>query len=206
MGWFDSIGDFVSEAVGWVGDNADDILDLGGTAVEYMGTQREKGAVEDIARKQRDEVMRVAGFNAALLRENADVSILEGMSIQHQTDLAFVRNIENTEKLLSAQRARYAKSGVAVGKGTPVDVMNQTAVNAAKDRMMIKYNGDTARNRAYDLARKYRASADETMRSAIVHADIIDEAMKDDLDTIEYQQWATGLQTAASLGIKYGIV
>lgn len=75
----------------------------------------------------------MADYNAQVDRNNATAA---KQSAKYDAD----RMRENTRKLLSTQRARFAKGGVAF-EGTPLLVMEQTARDAAMDASAIEYEG-----------------------------------------------------------------
>lgn len=199
----DTVGD-IAEGVGdFIGDNLGDLFDIGGDVIDYYAGEQQQENLEKIAKKQRDEMLRTAKYNAALQREDADLYRKQAIKIRQAADLEYYNNTRTAERIMAAQTARYGKAGVAPSEGTPLNVAVQTTAEAQRDGLMILNAGRDAMSRALDTSRKLDLSAEETLRAANVQADILDDAMKDQLTAIEYQQWTTGAKSLFDFGIRH---
>ena len=93
-----------------------------GLGLELWGQYSEKRAAE-----------RAAHFNAAIDEQNAAAA-------RAATNWAIARHRYDVRRLLGAQRARYAISGVRL-EGTPLLVMQETAAQAELDEIAMRYQG-----------------------------------------------------------------
>lgn len=196
MGWFDS-------AVDWVSDNAGGILEGAGTVIDWLGSEDEKKAVEKQAEKQADEAKRVAEANKEISLYDAEVARRIGLQKKFEADAQAGLMYNNLQKLLAAQRTRYGKAGVALKAGSPVDVMEQTTIDAAKDIMNIKYKGQSAKASADSLAERYKLLADKGLRDAAAQASLIEDAAADTVEALKWKQYGTAVGDIYTLGKEY---
>jgi len=54
-------------------------------------------------------------------------------------------SLRESARLMGAQRAAYAKSGVDVGSGTPLDVLAETAAESELEALRVRYGYKAAR-------------------------------------------------------------
>jgi len=192
MGLFSSVSKVVSSITGggsssWIGD----AVGLAGTVLGYFGSEDEKKAVSKAADRQEAELIRVAMANKEISLYDANAARNIGITRRFEADAEAGIMYNNMQKLLSAQRVRFAKSGVALKMGTPVDVMERTTRAAAKDIMNIKYKGRSAKAEADSLAQRYKLLGDKGMRDSAATASLIQEAAADKEDAITWNQWGT---------------
>lgn len=155
------------------------IISLAGTALSLWGAQQQASAAEDQASAQAAENRRVAAFNKKLSYYDASVAEEEGLKIFARTQVQIGNTRRSLDALLGTQMSRYAKSGVALGTGTPLDVAAETGKVVARDIEMIKNQGRTGMQRAQSLASRYRMLGDEGFRDAMMTAGMIESAGAD---------------------------
>lgn len=190
MSWFDEIVDFVS----------DNIFNIAGTAADYMASEQQQQASIELAQKQSAEISRIADENAKLQRYDASLAIEQAKKVKLATDFSYWSNNKMTDRLISTQTARYGKSGVAVGSGTPLKVAMETAKESERVGNIILNNGKSERDRLYSSATRLNYAADQTLKTAAHQVDILNTAMQDGLSIMEYQQWTTGAQNLFKIG------
>jgi len=152
------------------------VLQVAGIGLGAYSSFKQSQAVEDRSQRQAQEVKDTSEFNRMLSLYDASISEKEAQQQIYKTNVALKIHMKNTANLISSQRARYAKAGVAPGTGTPLDVQADTAAAAARDGQMILFNGLTAAERKRDLAKRFRLLADEGLRDAAAKASMIEEA------------------------------
>ncbi len=154
----------------------DEVLSIGGAAAGLFSSIGASGAASDTAHANAKAAKAAAKANAEISEYDATVAEKDAIAAEFQAGVAFQQHQTKVDSLLSNQRARYAKSGVVVNAGTPLEVMVKTAGDAAKDAELIKYNGLTKAQRYRSLASRYRMLADAGLRDAAMQAANIEEA------------------------------
>ena len=74
---------------------------------------------------------------------NADIMEQNAIAEQNKSNYDAARHRESIQKLLSAQRALWGKSGVDM-EGTPLLTLEDTAGQGELDALAIRYGGDIA--------------------------------------------------------------
>jgi len=171
-------------------------LMLGGAVLDWMGSESEQDAIDDAADAQAAELARVAKANKELSYQDAKTALRMGQKRRFQADAQSGIMYNNLQKLLSTQRTRYAKSGVNLKEGSPVDVMEATTEAAAKDIMNVKYQGKSAQAEANSLARRYVTLAENGMRDAAAQASLIQDAANDATTASKWDQYSSVFNTA----------
>lgn len=196
------LGDWISTGSDWLFSNMDDILKFGGFAVDQYAREEQQESLEDITKKQIEELKTAADVNAGLLNYDADVAEENAISSRNRGDIAYLRNKQKTDEVIATQTARYAKSGVSVDSGTPVDVAMKTAEKGFVEGLMMRNNARVEAEQYMSLAEKKRLAATETLRRAAAQANIAEEAMEDKLTALEYSQWSSGGQFIYQTGVQ----
>lgn len=148
---------------------------IGGLLGDYLAYD----AAKDAADKESDRIKRTAADNAKISRYDATVAEADANAIVEQTVDQFVLHAEKSEALMARQRVAYAVSGVALSKGTPMDVMADTAGKVYLDGQKILHAGKTAAERKRSLAKRYNMLADAGLRDASAHASAVRDAGTD---------------------------
>jgi hypothetical protein len=182
MGWLDS-------AVDWVSDNSGTVLQGAGTVLGFMSDSDAEDAAEDAADRQADEYQRVALANSEISLYDAAVAKRIGVKQRFEKNAKAGLMYKDLNKFMASQRTRYAKSGVAISKGTPVDVMEQTLIEGARDIMNVKYEGQSAKAKADSLAKRYKLLADKGLRDSAAQASLIEEAANDTVDAMKWNKY-----------------
>ena len=102
---------------------------------------------------------KAANYNAALLDRDAKIKEQEakaGYAVYTKFDLP--RFNDNADKLRGQINTTYATSGVELS-GTPLEVLFENELNLERDRDMMKYNAEVARDQKYNDAINLRAEA-----------------------------------------------
>ena len=95
--------------------------------------------------------------NAMAAAEKANASLAELQASQVRQSGAYEESQISRAKrqTLATQRARYAKSGVLITEGSPIEVMADTAAQYEKDILATRYNTEVEARR-YEYESKYR--------------------------------------------------
>ena len=83
---------------------------------------------------------------------NAQVAEQQGQMAEDSAELEALKLSRNKDRVLGAQRAGYAGSGVVNNTGTPLDVELQSASEAEMDIMIAKWNGKVNKEKAKSQA------------------------------------------------------
>ena len=83
---------------------------------------------------------RMAAYNARIASQNAELAMEQMGIAKTQKEIMEARHRRGTEKILSAQRAGWAKAGVEMA-GTPLIVEAETITEADLDALAIRYAG-----------------------------------------------------------------
>ena len=165
----------------------DDVLGVGGALFDFYGKQKARGDAEDQGKDQADMYKRTAAANSKLSMYDAEVARLSGLSVEAQADYVAAQTYEKAKAILSSQTARYAKSGVVPGTGTPLDVEEFTAREAGSEIAMIKYNGRTAKQQALAMAEKYEMAAENGLYLGNIQANLAQQAGSDRADACNWE-------------------
>lgn len=197
MGWFDS-------AVDWVSDNVGGVIQGVSAVAGFFSDSDAEDATKDAASRQADEYERVALANREISLYDAAVARRIGVRQRFEKHAKAGLMYKDLNKLLATQRTRYAKSGVAISKGTPVDVMEQTLIEGARDIMNVKYEGQSAKARADSLAKRYKLLADKGLRDAAAQASLLEEAAEDTADAMQWDKYGKLVGNVYDIGKNYG--
>jgi hypothetical protein len=74
---------------------------------------------------------------------NAKVAKAEGEAAQQSAGYEADQYADRAKRLISTQRANAAASGLGL-EGSPLDVMDETAAQAAYDELLIRHSGSVA--------------------------------------------------------------
>jgi hypothetical protein len=118
MGLFSDAFEFVTDLFDF-----DDVLDIGGTALNIYGQKREADRIEGAAEE-----------NAARLQKEAEYQ-------QHRTDTK-LKDLKNyKDQFIGKQRVAFAASGIRVDANTALEVVKDTARNYQMDKNAILVEG-----------------------------------------------------------------
>lgn len=98
---------------------------------------------------------------ARLYRQNAAMA-------EADTQLQLKQYDRQAEQFMSEQRAGYAKAGVDLSSGSPLEVMADTAGQVELDRQIIRYRGDVEKARWLNEAKMARYNAKTALISGIL--------------------------------------
>ena len=76
-------------------------------------------------------------YNAAINEQNA-------IAARTKADYEEKETRQKAQKLMSTQRALYAKAGVDLSSGSPLLVLADTAAEAEEDALAVRWGGDVA--------------------------------------------------------------
>lgn len=113
-------------------------LPIIGTAFSVIGAISDSNSKSDAYESQAEW----NAYNAAITRQNADISLQQSAAQQEQQH-------RNARRLLGEQRAGIAQSGTGFG-GSNLDIMDQSETLAELDMLNIAYEGQM-RARGYNI-------------------------------------------------------
>ena len=186
-GWFGGGSSGGSTGGGWF----DDVVGIGGALFDFYGKQKAKEDAEKQGDDQADQYRRTAEANSKLSMYDAEVARLAGLSAEASADYVAAQTYEKAKAILSTQTTRYSKSGVVAGTGTPLDVEEFTAREAASQIAMIKYNGRTAKQQAFAMAEKYKMAAENGLYLGNIQANLAQQAGSDRADAYNWESLAS---------------
>jgi hypothetical protein len=155
------------------------IIGLIGAAASLYGSYKQSESIKENAEAQGKSAEQAAAENRELSLMDAEVMERAAREEMYKTGVALQMYTTQMDNWMGALRTSAAKSGVAVGTGTPLDVEVYSKKNFIKDLEMIKYNGMKATEQKYDLAKRYRKLADYGLRDAAAYATAVLETAKD---------------------------
>lgn len=143
-GMFSSLATAGSIA-GSVGGAVQGASAIGSLTSQVMGMFNTSAAKANISRagiyerigiaQQNEAIAKASEYNAGIALRNAEIAKFQGeIALEDQAKLAI--------KTLGAARAAYGASGVTASSGSAIDVLAESAANAARDKYMLKFNTD----------------------------------------------------------------
>lgn len=185
--------------MGWVGTAATVV----GAGVGIWSSLSAAESAEDQASDQAREKKRIAAQNKELAYEDALIAESEAAKIENTAGYIIKQKNEMSDRVLGTQMARYAKSGVVAGSGTPTQVMETSKRNMDQDIQMVKYNGKTAAEEKRDLAVRFRKMGDAGLSTAIYQGMLLESAAADQATAYKTQAISTGLITLGTVATQY---
>lgn len=155
-------------------------------------------AASDQAKAQAKAIKKAAKENAKISRYDSAVAEKDAQAIYNRTVAEFEQHYSNVNKLISVQKTKYAKSGVSIGEGSPMDVIANTAKRGYLDGQTLLNNGKNAVERKKSLAQRYEMLADAGLRDAAAAASNIRDAGADQALSYNLQAVGTALDYAIS--------
>lgn len=73
---------------------------------------------------------------------NAGLEDFNANQVDYMGKYALINQKRKADQVIGAARAQYGASGVQSNEGSPLDILQQSAANAALDHIMLKYNYD----------------------------------------------------------------
>lgn len=108
-----------------------------------------------------------AGKDAKAWSEyNAEVLKREAETARQNASLEAEQQRKAGERLKGAQRAAFAKAGVDIGSGSPLDVLAETAAETELAVSTIKWAGEQQARRALSAAEATRLKGDAARRAS----------------------------------------
>jgi len=101
--------------------------------------------------------------------QNADIQEQAAANAEAKAKYDEDRHRQSVEKLLSAQRALYGKSGLDMS-GSPLLVMEDTAAQGELDALAIRYGGDVSAAQSRSAANLSRMQASSYQTSSYFQA------------------------------------
>lgn len=155
------------------------VLSLVGIGASIYGASQQSSAAQSQANAQAASIAETARHNSEISKYDASVARDEAQEAWLKTNQELSQQRQQGDFFLSTQRARYGKSGIAVGTGTPLEVMARTADEFLEDERTIAYEGLKDVKRAESLATRYDSLADFGLRDASVAASLAIQAGQD---------------------------
>jgi hypothetical protein len=149
------------------------IIGLAGTALGLYSSKKQSDAIEDNAKAEAVATEEAAKHNAELSLHDAAVMERAAREDEYATGVALMKATRDMTLYLGNLRTSAAKSGVAVGTGTPLDIEVYSKKNLVRDIQMIKYNGRKASAVKRELAERYRMLAKFGLRDAAAAASAV---------------------------------
>lgn len=106
---------------------------------------------------------KAAEYNEEVNKQNAETAAQQAHYDAEQSRL-------KNRRLLSAQRAAYAASGVDPDSGSALDVQEDSAITGEEERMVALYTGRTAANASLSRARLAKMEGKAAMTGGYIAA------------------------------------
>jgi len=155
------------------------IISAVGIGASLWGASQQSSAATDTANANAAAIAKTAADNAAISRYDASVARGEADEAYLKTNQELAQARQYGDFFLSNQKARYGKSGVAVGTGTPLTTMAKTQDEFLEDERTIAYEGLKDSQRAESLAVRYDKLAVFGLRDAAAQASLTIQAGQD---------------------------
>ena len=169
----------MADSVSWIG-----------TFTNVVGTFMKAGAQN----RQMSQQSNVLNYDADVMARNAGVAQQQAQSTQISGDIQ-TQNIQRQyAQLMGTQRATYGASGVEIGSGSPLQVLEDQASQAERDASISRYNTAVGVSKATNEATNLNAQS-ALMRE---EADYTDKA----------RPWTVGSTLLTGLGnaaYRYGL-
>jgi len=168
------------------------------------GSFSQEDAIKEQGKDAAAEARRVAADNAELSRYDQQVALRTAEDIRKKAERDFTLRFQNMEKLLGAQKAAFASSGVRVGEGTPINVMSTTVDKAMRDASVEYYENRNAESRARSQAERFGLLAEKGLREAGGAAFLTEQASRTAANNAQSQGYATGAKNIYAIGEAIG--
>jgi len=124
-----------AQGAGAIGSLTSQVMGMFNTSASKANISR-AGIYERIGIAQQNEaIAKASEYNAGIALRNAEIAKFQGeIALEDQAKLA--------TKTLGAARAAYGASGITAASGSAIDVLAESAANAARDKYMLKFNTD----------------------------------------------------------------
>lgn len=167
-----------------------------GAGLSLYGSLKGKEAINEAAEATAAEKQRVAEYNSTISYKDAVTMRQAAREEEFKYGMELINRTNQQLEVMGAIDVAYAKSGVAGGTGSALDVSIEAARMGAINTELIRYNGMKAAEYRRSQARSYELSGSYSIRDAAIAASNIIETGKDEANTF----FLTGIaQTAKSV-------
>lgn len=161
--------------MGWLSTVAN-IADVASTGLSLYSSFSSASAAKSQASQQVAYNTETAQANAALSRYDANVSRLAAYQVRAAESQAIKLHRENVNKYLSAQKTKYAKSGVLVDSGSAAEVAAKTIADGKADEYTIRNEYNNKALSYESLATRYDMLAESGLRDAATYSSLLTSA------------------------------
>ena len=180
------------------------ILTIASSAFDLFSSIKGSKEATDIGAQNVAAVQQTAQANAEISRYDASVAEEAAREAAFAYGVELKSHVEDVQKLIGSQKAAFAKSGVALGTGSALDVIADTARRGAEDAELIKYEGKKAVEYRRNLAERYRKLAAAGLRDAAIQSSIIMDTAKSSARSILYKGVGSVAGKIVDVGISEG--
>jgi hypothetical protein len=153
-----------------------DILDIGGGLLEIFGSISEGEDAEDYYEGMADYERATAKANADISLYDAEVAEKEAFYLELAAGYELQNQMKQVDKVMGTAMAKLGKSGVALGKGSALDIEVEIAAEGARDSAIIANEGKLAASRARSMAGRFRKLAAAGLRDSAYYAHALEKA------------------------------
>lgn len=180
------------------------IIGLVGIGASIWGASQSASAASSAADANAAAVQQTAAHNASISNYDAQVTYGEAQEAFMKTNTELAQHRIQGDLFLATQKTNYAKSGVAVGTGTPLEVMSRTHDEFMKDQLTILNEGKKQVERSESLAYRFLKLGEYGQRDAAAQAGYIQQAGADRSTGAYLSGAATAATQTYQLGFQQG--
>jgi hypothetical protein len=156
----------------WFGD----VLDIGGGILDIFGFVSEGEDAEEYYEGMADYERAKAKANADISLYDAEVAEKEAFYLELAAGYELQNQMKQVDRVMGTAMAKLGKSGVALGRGSALDIEVEIASEGARDSAIIANEGKLAAQRARSMANRFRKLADAGLRDSAYYANALERA------------------------------
>jgi len=181
-----------------------ELFTIGSMAASLWGSKKESDSVTDTANRQAAEYTATAEANKLISDYDAKITLQAAIEQEYTTNQAVARHRDQVDQFMGAQRARFSKSGVAVGKGSALEVQEYSLDEARSQEMVIRREGQKKAQSLRSLADRYTMLGEKGLRDAASASALTMEVANDESEMSMFSGWTTLGQQAIEANQVYG--
>lgn len=170
------------------------------TGLQIFGALSGSSKASSQARAEAAAAQQAAIYNATVARENAELARIDAGIVADQGAATLAQFVKRAEGIEGTAIATYGASGVVSSEGSPLEILAQSAGEAAYDANMIKYKTALGVRSKLQQASLYERDANFSLQSGSAAA----SRAYNRADDIAMSGWLNAGSTLFGAATKYG--
>lgn len=171
-----------------------------GTGLQIFGQISGSQKAADQARAEGAAAQQAAVYNAAIARENAELARVDAGIVADQGAATLEQFVRQAAAIEGKVIASYGASGVVSSEGSPLEIMAQSAGQAAYDAQMIQYKTALGVRSKLQQASLYDRDASFALQGGAAAA----SRASSKADDLEMAGWLNAGSTLFGAATQYG--